>query len=81
VDDGQLWKKWAAFGIGAVAGTSIAEVWNSQKSPRIDIVWYNRFLGMGIGLLFGSEMFEAVSVITSPDQVLALTPEELAKIN
>lgn len=81
VDDGQLWKKWLAFGIGALAGTSIAEVWNGQKSPRIDIVWYNRFLGIGIGLLFGSEIFEAVSIITSTGKVIALTPEELAKIN
>ncbi|MBH31600.1 MAG: hypothetical protein CMG71_06380 [Candidatus Marinimicrobia bacterium] len=80
-DDGQIWKKWAAFGIGAVVGTSFAEIWNSQKSPRIDIVWYNRFLGMGLGFLFGSEIFEAISVITSPAKVIALTPEELAKIN
>ncbi len=81
LDDGQLWKKWSAFGIGAVAGTSFAEIWNSQKSPRIDIVWYNRFLGMGLGFLIGSEIFEAISVITSPAKVIALTPEELAIIN
>lgn len=81
VDDGKLWKKWAAFGIGALIGTSVAEIWNIQKSQRIDIIWYNRFLGMGLGFLLGSEMFEAVSAITSPVKVIALTSEELAKIN
>ncbi len=58
----------------------MAEVWNEQKSPRIDTVWHNRFTGMGVGLLLGVEMFEAVSVLTSPTRYIALTQEELAKM-
>ncbi|MCH2348248.1 MAG: hypothetical protein MK299_12805 [Pseudomonadales bacterium] len=80
IDDGQPWKKTLAFSVGAIAGLVLAEVWNEQKSPRIDLIWNNRFVGIGVGLLLGMEMFEAVSVLTSPNQVIALTPEELAKM-
>ena len=80
IDDGQPWKKFLAFAMGALGGVALAEVWNEQKSPRIDAVWHNRFTGMGVGLLLGMEMFEAVSVLTSPTRYIALTQEELAKM-
>tara|TARA_B100001971_G_scaffold40859_1_gene35899 strand:- start:1263 stop:1712 length:450 start_codon:yes stop_codon:yes gene_type:complete len=80
IDDGQPWKKFLAFAMGSLSGVALAEVWNEQQSPRIDTVWHNRFTGMGVGLLFGMEMFEAVSVLTSPTRYIALTQEELAKM-
>lgn len=80
VDDGQRWKKTLAFALGSVTGLAVAEVWNIQQGPRIDLTWHNRFMGIGVGLLAGMEMFEAVSVLTSPSEFIAFTPEEVAKI-
>ncbi|MBF88388.1 MAG: hypothetical protein CMG75_01805 [Candidatus Marinimicrobia bacterium] len=74
LDDGLLWKKMLAFGIGASLGLTFAEIWNIQKRPRIDMIWYNRFFGLGVGLFTGREIFEAVSVLASPKKVISLIP-------
>lgn len=81
IDDGLIWKKLLAFGIGASLGITFAEFWNTQKLPSTDMIWHNRFLGLGVGLFLGRELFEAVSVLTTPKKVISLTTEELVKIN
>ncbi len=80
-DDGLIWKKLLAFGIGTCLGITFAEFWNTQKSPVTDMVWNNRFLGLGVGLILGKEIFEPVSVLTSPKKVISFASEDLAIIN
>ena len=70
-----------AFGIGTCLGITFAEFWNTQKSPVTDMVWNNRFLGLGVGLILGKEIFEPVSVLTSPKKVISFASEDLAIIN
>ena len=80
LDDGNMTKKVIAFALGALAGVAMEEMWNVQSRPSIDLAWHNRFTGLILGLVAGPELFEAVSVLTSPDRLIRFTPEEVAKI-
>ena len=68
------------YALSALGGVILAELWNEQTRPRIDQVWHFRFIGTVLGMLVGSETYEAVNIITSPKTFFALTPEEMDKL-
>lgn len=72
--------KLALFGISALAGLALAEGWNLQTRPRLEMVWHYRFLGTVLGLLAGVEAYETMTVLSSPRTHLALTAEERNKL-
>ena len=80
VDDGNVVKKVVSFLLGAGMGYAVGELWNLQSRPAADVAWNNRFTGLILGLVSGGQMFEAVSIITSPKKFIAFTPEEVAKM-
>lgn len=80
IDDGNTTKKVIAFALGAIAGVAMEEIWNVQSRPAVDVAWHNRFTGLVMGLVAGSELLEAVTVLLSPDRFISFTPEEVAKI-
>jgi len=80
IDNRNRMKKIASYVIGAVVGLSIGELWNVQSRPAVDMTWHNRFTGVILGLVSGGELFEAVSIVTSPKKFIAFTPEEVAKL-
>ena len=68
------------YALSALGGVILAELWNEQTRPRIDQVWHFRFIGTVLGMLVGSETYEAVNIISSPKTFFALTPEEMDKL-
>jgi len=80
IDTRNPMKKAISFTIGAVVGLGLGEIWNLQSGPDVDITWHNRFTGTALGLVFGSELFKAISILTSPKEKIAFTPEEVAKL-
>ena len=80
IEKGSLVKKVASFAAGGVIGLALGELWNLQSRPAIDIVWHNRFTGIALGLISGSEFYEAVTILTSPKEFIAFSPGEVAKL-
>ena len=68
------------YAVSALGGVILAEVWNEQTRPRIDLIWHFRFIGTVLGTLFGAETYQAVNIISSPKTFFALTPEEMDKL-
>ena len=68
------------YAVSALGGVILAEVWNEQTRPRIDLIWHFRFIGTVLGALFGAETYQAVNIISSPKTFFALTPEEMDKL-
>lgn len=79
IDDGNTVKRALSFALGAVAGLALGELWNQQSRPSTDRVWHNRFSGVILGLVSGSELFEAVTILTSPRKFIAFTQAEVRK--
>ncbi|MFQ6673805.1 MAG: hypothetical protein ACE5GH_03335 [Fidelibacterota bacterium] len=80
VDEGSQRKKAMSFGVGAVLGLGLEELWNLQSRPAADAMWNNRFTGVILGLVSGAEFFEAITILTSPRKFIAFTPEEVARM-
>ena len=68
------------YAVSALGGVILAEIWNEQTRPRIDLIWHFRFIGTVLGTLFGAETYQAVNIISSPSTFFALTPEEMDKL-
>ena len=68
------------YAVSALGGVILAEIWNEQTRPRIDLIWHFRFIGTVLGTLFGAETYQAVNIISSPTTFFALTPEEMDKL-
>ena len=68
------------YAVSALGGVILAEVWNEQTRPRIDLIWHFRFIGTVLGTLFGAETYQVVNIISSPKTFFALTPEEMDKL-
>ncbi len=73
--DRSSWKKYfllfsASLGVGAM------EVWNNHRDPVIDKIWYNRVMGLMLGIIFSNELQEASEILLTPNREFALTPED-----
>ena len=80
IDEGNVKKKAVSFLLGVLVGVGLEELWNIQSRPAVDVMWHNRFTGAVLGLISGIELFEAITVLTSPRKFIAFTPEEVAKL-
>ena len=69
------------YGITGLTGFALAQKYNSQRNPETDIKWYNRFYGTIIGLIFSSELFDAVSTLLTPSETIILSEAEFEKKN
>ncbi|MFQ6606504.1 MAG: hypothetical protein ACE5DP_02470 [Fidelibacterota bacterium] len=73
------WKS-VIFAFSALAGLALAEGWNVQTRPKIDMVWHNRFVGSVLGLLAGEEVLDTFAILSSPKTSYSLTPEEMKRL-
>jgi len=69
------------YGITGLTGFALAQKYNSQRQPETDIKWYNLFYGTIIGLIFSSELFDAVSTLLTPSETIILSEAEYEKKN
>ena len=65
--------------LSGVMGLNVASIYNSQRSPRLDESWYYRFYGIVMGLLFSSELYEALATLLTPSETFILSQEEYEK--
>ena len=72
-------KKQISFFTSTAFGLLVSEVWNNQRSPKDDMVWYNRFAGIIFSLFLSNEIYEAILHLTSPKERIVFSPEELVK--
>ena len=68
------------YAVTSLGGVILAEIWNEQTRPRIDLIWHFRFFGIVLGVLSGAETYQVVNIISSPTTFFALTPEEMDKL-
>ncbi len=65
--------------LSGAMGLNVASIYNSQRSPRLDESWYYRFYGIVMGLLFSSELYEALATLLTPSETFILSQEEYEK--
>jgi hypothetical protein len=54
----------------------MATLYNSQRSPRLDESWYYKFYGIVVGLIFSSELYEALATVLTPSETFILSQDE-----
>jgi len=64
------------YALSGAIGLSMAKLYNSQRSPRLDESWYYRFYGITAGLIFSGELYEALSTVLTPTETFILSQEE-----
>jgi len=77
------------YGITALTGFALAQIYNSQRAtlyneygiPRNDLNRYTQLFGIVIGLIFSSELFDAVSTLLTPSETIILSEAEYEKKN
>ena len=77
------------YGITGLAGLALAQIYNSQRAtlyneygiPRKDLNRYTQLFGIVIGLIFSSELFDAVSTLLTPSETIILSEAEYEKKN
>jgi len=77
------------YGITGLSGFALAQIYNSQRAtlyneygiPRNDINRYTQLFGIVIGLIFSSELFDAVSTLLTPSETIILSEAEYEKKN
>ena len=62
--------------LSGAMGLHIASIYNNQRNPRLDESWYYRFYGIVLGLLFSTELYEALATILTPSETFILSQEE-----
>ena len=67
------------YALSGTIGLSMAKLYNSQRSPRLDESWYYRFYGITAGLIFSGELYEALSTVLTPTETFILSQEEYEK--
>ena len=67
------------YALSGALGLKMATLYNSQRSPRLDESWYYRFYGITAGLIFSSELYEALSTILTPTETFILSQEKYEK--
>ncbi|MFL3008645.1 MAG: hypothetical protein ACJZ14_04630 [Candidatus Neomarinimicrobiota bacterium] len=76
--------RYYTYGITGVLGLLSARRYNSQRSilvnendiPRKDLSAYSQIVGIVIGLIFSSEIFDALSTLLTPTETLILSESE-----
>ena len=71
------------YGISAFVGMGMAQIYNSQRSiiyneygiPRKDLNSYTQLSGFVIGLIFSSELFDAISTLLTPSETFILSKD------
>ena len=71
------------YGISAFVGMGMAQIYNSQRSiiyneygiPRKDLNRYTQLSGFVIGLIFSSELFDAISTLLTPSETFILSKD------
>ena len=56
-------------------------MFNENNIPRNDIVFYRYLSGIILGLIFSSEVFDAVSTLLTPTETIILSEAEYEKQN
>ena len=77
------------YGISAFVGMGMAQIYNSQREdiyneydiPRKDLNRYTQLSGFVIGLIFSSEVFDAVSTLLTPAETIILSEAEYESQN
>ena len=65
--------------LSGAMGLNVASIYNSQRSPRLDESWYYRLYGTVMGLLFSSEVYEAIATLLTPSETFILSQDEYEK--
>ena len=68
------------YAVSGIIGLSMAQLYNMQRSPRLDESWYFRFNGTMIGLIFSGELFDAITTLLTPTETFILSQEQYEKI-
>ena len=77
------------YGITGLTGFALAQIYNTQRAtlynengiPRNDLNRYTQLFGIVIGLIFSSELFDAVSTLLTPSETIILSEAEYEKKN
>ena len=77
------------YGVSGVTGRALARLYNSQRPtlyndfgiPRNDLIRYTQLFGIVIGLIFSSEVFDAVSTLLTPAETIILSEAEYERKN
>ena len=72
------------YGASGATGLALARLYNTQRPtlyndfgiPRNDLIRYTQLLGIVIGLIFSSEVFDAVSTLLTPAETIILSEAE-----
>ena len=72
------------YGGSGATGLALARLYNTQRPtlyndfgiPRNDLIRYTQLLGIVIGLIFSSEVFDAVSTLLTPAETIILSEAE-----
>ena len=72
-----------------LSGLAVANVYNNQRPtvlndygiPRKDLVRYRQLFGIVIGLIFSSEVFDAVATLLTPTESVILSEAEFDRKN
>ena len=64
------------YGLSGTFGLNVATLYNSQRSPRLDESWYYKFYGIVVGLIFSSELYEALATVLTPSETFILSQDE-----
>ena len=76
---GYLFLKPYIYAMSGIIGLSVAQLYNNQRGPRVDVSWYFLFYGTMIGLNFSSELFDAVTTLLTPKETFILSQEQYEK--
>jgi hypothetical protein len=77
------------YGTSGATGLALARLYNSQRPtlyndfgiPRNDLIRYTQLFGIVIGLIFSSEVFDAVSTLLTPAETIILSEAEYESQN
>ena len=56
-------------------------IYNDFNIPRKDIVFYRYFNGLILGLIFSSEVFDAISTLLTSSETIILSESEYDEVN
>ena len=63
------------YAFSSIIGLLGAQIYNQQRSPKLDKVWYYRFFGIVSGLIFSSEFYDAIISSIAPKQEFILSQD------
>ena len=67
------------YTLSGLMGLGVSSLYNNQRNTRLDESWYYRFYGITAGLIFSSELYEALSTILTPTETFILSQEKYEK--